>query len=167
MNLEQLVKDKDTQALSVLVTHFNNEYARVLDDGTLTDWPSFFTSDAFYIVTGRENYENDLPVGLIYCEGRAMMRDRAVAIAHTAMFAPRYLRHFITNTFVEKIEGGEITASANYMLMQTLHDKPETTTHQVGQYIDTFVVEAGELKLKKRACVYDDLQLDNSLVYPV
>ena len=59
-----------------------------------------FTEDAFYLVTSRENADRDLPVGLIYCEGQGMIRDRAFALEKTAMFAPRYLRHIIGNLVV-------------------------------------------------------------------
>jgi hypothetical protein len=40
-------------------------------------------------VTEYENAERGLPVGLVYAEGRDMLRDRAVAISRTQMFAPR------------------------------------------------------------------------------
>jgi anthranilate 1,2-dioxygenase small subunit len=64
--------------LREIVTQFNTEYCAVLDRGNLELWPEFFTEDALYRVTSRENAELGLPVGLVYCEGRAMMHDRAV-----------------------------------------------------------------------------------------
>ncbi|MFP5512829.1 MAG: aromatic-ring-hydroxylating dioxygenase subunit beta, partial [Alphaproteobacteria bacterium] len=74
------------------IDDFNAAYAGALDDGRLQDWPGFFTDDAFYLITSRENHDAGLPVGLVYCEGAGMIRDRAFAIGKTAMFAPRYLR---------------------------------------------------------------------------
>jgi 3-phenylpropionate/cinnamic acid dioxygenase small subunit len=167
MNLETLVAENNLIALAALVSDFNCAYAEVLDDGSLKDWPQFFTEDAVYKVTSRENYDQGLPVGLVYCDGLAMLKDRALAIDYTAMFAPRYLRHFITNTRVEKIESNELVVSANYILMQTLHDQPEARVHQIGKYRDRFIIENGALKLKQRICIYDNTLLDNSLVYPV
>jgi anthranilate 1,2-dioxygenase small subunit len=149
------------------VEAFNVAYCRVLDAGRLHEWPEFFTEDALYVVSARENFDANLPVGLVYCEGRGMMKDRALTILETAMFAPRYLRHFVTNVYAETVEGGEIVAGANYLLTQVLMDEPSATIHQVGAYFDRFVLGPDGLKLKERRCIYDNLLLDNSLVYPV
>jgi 3-phenylpropionate/cinnamic acid dioxygenase small subunit len=139
----------------------------VLDAGRVQDWPRFFTEDAVYRVTGRENADAGLPVGLVYCEGIGMIRDRALAISRTTMFAPRYLLHQVTNTRVLAIEpSGEISAEANYALFETLVDE-KTTLQQVGRYHDRFLRQDGRLKLKARHCVYDSLIIDTALIYPV
>jgi anthranilate 1,2-dioxygenase small subunit len=153
--------------LRLEIEEFNAEYAAVLDAGRVQDWPQFFTEDAIYRVTGRENADAGLPVGLVYCEGIGMMRDRALAISRTTMFAPRYLLHQVTNTRVLALEpSGEISAEANYALFETLVDE-KTTLQQVGRYHDRFVRQDGRLKLKARHCVYDSLIIDTALIYPV
>ena len=149
------------------IERFNTDYCRALDDGRLHDWVEFFTEDANYVVSGRENHDANLPVGLVYCEGKGMLKDRALAILETSMFAPRYLRYFVTNTYAEPQDDGTIVAGANYMLTQVLMDQPTATLHQVGCYLDRFVFEQGELKLKERRAIYDNLLLNNDLVYPV
>lgn len=108
-----------------------------------------------------------MPVGLVYCEGLAMIKDRAFAIERTAMFAPRYLQHMVSNVRITgKETDGTITAEANYLVLQTLVDE-FTEIHQAGRYFDRFVEEGGQLLLKERHCVYDTLRINNSLVYPV
>ena len=74
---------------------FNASYAAALDEQRLMDWVEMFTEDAFYAVISRENADKGLPVGLIYCDSKAMIYDRAFALEKTSMFAPRYLRHII------------------------------------------------------------------------
>ncbi len=76
---------------------FNNAYAAALDEQRLSDWAEMFTDDAFYVVISRENADRGMPVGLIYCENKAMILDRAFAHTKTEMFAPRYLRHIVGN----------------------------------------------------------------------
>jgi 3-phenylpropionate/cinnamic acid dioxygenase small subunit len=153
--------------LRLEIEEFNAEYAAVLDAGRVQDWPQFFTDDAIYRITGRDNADAGLPVGLVYCEGIGMFRDRALAIARTTMFAPRYLLHQVTNTRVLAVEpAGEISAQANYALFETLVDE-KTTLLQVGRYHDRFVRADGRLKLKARHCVYDSLIIDTALIYPV
>jgi 3-phenylpropionate/cinnamic acid dioxygenase small subunit len=148
------------------IEEFHSTYSAVLDAGRIEDWPAFFTEDAVYRITGHENAESDLPVGLVYCEGMGMLRDRAYAIAKTAMFAPRYLLHFVSNTRILGIEGGIVSAQSNYLVLQTLVDE-KTTLHQAGRYFDRFARAGERLLLQERHCVYDTLLIDNSLVLPV
>jgi 3-phenylpropionate/cinnamic acid dioxygenase small subunit len=148
------------------VEEFHTDYCAVLDAGRIEDWPQFFTDDAIYRVTGRENADAGMPVGLVYCEGMGMLRDRAFAIAKTAMFAPRYLLHYVANTRILGIDNGIISAQSNYLVLQTLVDE-KTTIHQAGRYFDRFLRTGGRLLIKERHCVYDTLLIDNSLVLPV
>jgi anthranilate 1,2-dioxygenase small subunit len=156
----------EARAWRLAIEEFNADYAAVLDAGQVDDWPRFFTEDALYLVTGRENADAGLPVGLVYCEGKGMLEDRALAIARTMMFAPRYLLHQVTNVRVLGIEGGIATATANYVLFETLVDE-KTIIQQVGRYYDRFVRQGDTLLLKERRCVYDSLIIDTALVYPV
>lgn len=150
------------------VEMFNSRYALSLDDQRLSDWIEMFTADAFYIVTSRENHDRDLPVGLIYCENKGMIQDRAFALKETSMYAPRYLRHFISNLIVsDETEGGTIKATSNYLLLQVLFDRPDATVHQIGVYYDIFRRVDGALKLARRCCVYDSLLVPNALCLPV
>jgi anthranilate 1,2-dioxygenase small subunit len=147
---------------------FNTRYAAALDEQRLEDWIEMFTDDALYVVVSRENFDRGLPAGLIYCENKAMIRDRAFALMETTMFAPRYLRHLIGNLAVlGEHEGGHIKATANYVLMQVLFDRPDAKLHQVGVYRDVFRREGGALKLAERRCVYDSLLIDNAMCLPV
>ncbi|MBI3513253.1 MAG: aromatic-ring-hydroxylating dioxygenase subunit beta [Proteobacteria bacterium] len=148
------------------IEEFNTAYAATLDAGKVEDWPAFFTDDALYRITGRDNADADLPVGLVLCEGIGMFKDRALAIATTMMFAPRYLQHHITNVRVLALDGEVITATANYALYQTLVDE-RTTLQQIGRYYDRFVRRDGTLLLQERHCVYDSLIIDTALIYPV
>jgi anthranilate 1,2-dioxygenase small subunit len=150
------------------VESFNAAYAAALDEGRLTEWAEMFTEDAFYVVISRENADSGLPVGLIYCDSKRMIHDRAFALAKTTMFAPRYLRHIIGNLQVLGTDAdGGIRARANYALIQVLYDRPEAKLHQVGAYHDVFRRVGGALKLAERRCVYDSLLIDNALCLPV
>jgi anthranilate 1,2-dioxygenase small subunit len=132
------------------------------------DWVELFDDNAHYVVLSRENFERNLPVGLIYCENKGMIRDRAFALKETAMFAPRYVRHLIANLAVEaEASDGTIAARANYVVLQVLFDRPDATLHQVGTYYDRFRRTEKGLKLVERRCVYDNLLVPNALCLPV
>ena len=147
---------------------FNARYADALDEQRLSDWTEMFTDDALYVVLSRENFDRGLPVGLIYCENKGMIHDRAFALKETSMFAPRYLRHIIGNQVVLGEErDGTIKARANYVVLQVLFDRPDATLHQVGVYHDVFRRVNGALKLAERRCIYDNLLVPNALCIPV
>ena len=152
-------------ALRQEIEQFNAEYCAVLDANDLERWPSFFTELAMYRVTARENAELNLPVGLVYCEGRAMMVDRAIAISRTQMFAPRYMLHLLGQTRVEAESAEGILAQTPFMLVQTLVEGP-STLHLAGSYHDRFVYEEGKLLLADRQVIHDTNILANDLVYP-
>lgn len=150
------------------IEQFNAAYATALDDQRLSVWSEMFTEDASYVVLSRENEDHKHPVGLIYCENRGMIRDRAFALEKTAMFAPRYLRHMISNVqILGEEKSGDIRAQANYVVLQVLFDRPDATIHQVGTYHDIFRRTEAGLKLAQRRCVYDNLLVPNALCIPV
>jgi 3-phenylpropionate/cinnamic acid dioxygenase small subunit len=155
-----------TRELRLEIEEFHAAYCWTLDRGALEEWPDYFTEDAVYRITARENADAGLPVGLVYADSKAMIRDRAFAIKHTQMYAPRHMQHFVTNVRVIAAQGETIKAQANYLLLQTLVDGP-STVHQAGRYYDTFVRRGGRLLLKERQCVYDTVLIANDLVLPV
>jgi 3-phenylpropionate/cinnamic acid dioxygenase small subunit len=155
--------------LREMVEEFHCEYAGVLDRGEVEAWPAFFTEDAYYRVIARDNLESGLPLGLMLCEGMGMLKDRAFAIAHTEMFAPRYVQHHISLIRITGIESGAeeiIHAEGNYLVYETLIDEP-TELLQAGKYRDQFVLREGRLLLKSRECVFDSVMVPNCVVYPV
>ena len=167
-----LAKTRETRLDALLlrqeIDDFNAAYAAALDEQRLSDWAEMFTEDAFYVVISRENADRGLPVGLIYCDSKRMIHDRAFALETTTMFAPRYLRHIIGNLQILGEErNGEVRARANYVVLQVLFDRPDAKLHQVGVYHDVFRRVGPDLKLAERRCIYDNLLVDNALCLPV
>ena len=148
------------------IEEFNYAYADTLDRYDVDGWVEYFTEDALYHVIARDNQESGLPLGLIYCEGKAMMKDRAYALLNTEMFAPRYLHLSITNTRALQIDGDLIYAAANYTLIETLVEET-SRVQQVGKYHDIFKRTPNGLLLRERKCVFDSVMIDNCLVFPV
>jgi len=148
------------------VEEFHYEYAANLERGEIERWPDFFTDDANYRVVARDNADSNLPLGLIYCEGKGMLRDRAYALRHTEMYAPRYLQLMISNTRVLAVDADTITAESSFLLLETLVDEP-SRMQLVGKYYDVFQRTGDALLIKDRKCVYDSVVLNNCLVFPV
>jgi anthranilate 1,2-dioxygenase small subunit len=157
---------RETRELRLEIEEFHADYCWTLDCGDVERWPDYFTDDAVYRITARENADAGLLVGLVYADSKAMIRDRAFAIKHTQMYAPRTMQHFVSNVRVLQVKGEAIKAQSNYLLLQTLVDGP-TTIQQSGRYYDTFVRAGGKLKLQERQCIYDTVLIANDLVLPV
>lgn len=157
----------EARTLRFEIEEFNIEYARILDEMDVERWCEFFTEDGFYRVTARENYDDDLPVGLVWCDGKPMMKDRAAAVITTMVHAPRYLRHYNSNVRILGVDAdATIRSESNYLVVETLMEE-ETRIFQAGRYMDQFVREDGALLLKSRDCIYDSLLIPNDVVFPV
>lgn len=161
------ISPQQAMALRPLVEQFNIEYCATLDSGDIENWPNYFTDDCIYRITARENAHLNMPVGLVYADNKAMLHDRAVAIARTQMFAPRTMLHILSNTRIIDARDEEIIASCNFLLLQTLVEGP-STVHLAGTYYDRFEHKGEqELLLKERQVVYESSVIANDLVYPV
>lgn len=142
------------------------DYADSLDSGDLEAWVEYFIEDCHYRVISHENKIANLPLGLIYCMNKNMLRDRVLALRETTMYEPRVLRHFISGVKVKDIQDDEIHAQANFVIFESLSDQ-EPEISMVGQYQDVFVQTAEGYLLKHRDCVYDNYRIRNSLIIPV
>jgi 3-phenylpropionate/cinnamic acid dioxygenase small subunit len=141
-------------------------YADALDDGQLEAWPDFFTEDCLYKITPHENFEQNLPVALVYCESRNMLFDRVVAIRETTLYLPRLMRHLTDNIRLREIRPDGLRLTANFALFQTMVDRP-SELFMCGRYHDRVVDDGDRLRFAERICVYDSTIVPTSLVYPV
>jgi 3-phenylpropionate/cinnamic acid dioxygenase small subunit len=141
-------------------------YDDALNDGALEAWPLLFTSDCVYKVLPRENFERGLPVAVIWCESRAMLTDRVVALRETALYAPRIARRMTSGICVREVDGGGWRLSANFAMFETMANQP-SAVFLCGRSLDRVVEEDGTLRFAERICVYDSTIVPASLVYPV
>ena len=148
------------------IDSFHVEYCAVLDANDVERWPEFFSKEAKYRITSRQNALLNMPVGLVYCEGLDMITDRALAVAHSQMFAPRHMLHVLGITRVLQETSDAISSQTPFLLMQTLVEGP-STVHLAGIYHDRFVREGERLLIASREVVHDTEILDTALAYPV
>jgi 3-phenylpropionate/cinnamic acid dioxygenase small subunit len=141
-------------------------YGDVLDEGELERWPDLFTKDCLYKAIPRENFEQGLPIALIYCESRAMLVDRVVALRETALYVPRIVRHLTSNIRLRTIAPNGLRLTASFALYQTMPDPP-SELFLCGRYYDRVMEDEGSLRFSERVCVYDSTVAPTSLVYPV
>ena len=141
-------------------------YDDTLNDDELERWPSLFTEDCVYKILPRENHERGLPVAVIWCESRAMLHDRVVALRETALYAPRIVRRMTSGIRVREADGNGWRLTANFVMFETLQNQP-STVFLCGRGLDRVVDEAGTLRFAERVFVYDSTIIPASLVYPI
>jgi 3-phenylpropionate/cinnamic acid dioxygenase small subunit len=141
-------------------------YDDALNNGELESWPALFTEDCVYRILPRENFERGLPIAVIYCESRAMLADRVVALRQTALYAPRIVRRFTSGVCVRAVDADGWRLTANFALFETLQNQP-SAVFLCGQTLDRVVDDGVALRFAERDCVYDSTIVPASLVYPV
>lgn len=145
----------------------NQAYGDALDSGRLSEWASMFMPDGRYRAQGRENFDRDLPLAAMFCDGSAMFLDRVLVIEKVMVFAPRQIRHVISPMRLVSREGSAIVARSSFCVFHTLPHQP-TELLSVGRYEDRVERDAdGVLRFRERSAIYDTLLIPNSLVYPL
>ncbi|WP_160118775.1 aromatic-ring-hydroxylating dioxygenase subunit beta [Bradyrhizobium vignae] len=142
-------------------------YAHSVDDMKLDAWPQFFTSDALYHVTTRENYEAGLPIGVVRCVGRGMMQDRVKAFYSANIFEPHTYNHVIGRSeFLEQKSEKVLSTRSNFQIVRTM-ESGRMDLFAVGRYIDDVVIEEGQARFQKRLVILDSRNVDILIVIPL
>jgi 3-phenylpropionate/cinnamic acid dioxygenase small subunit len=154
----------DRVGLRLEVEELYAEYAAALDDGELERWPELFTAECLYEIMPRDNFDRGLPLALMRCESRGMLRDRVAALRQASVYAPRALRHLVSGI---RIAGDAVLdVRASYAVFETPLDE-ETRVLNVGRYLDKVVRDEGRLRFVEKRCVFDSVLVPGSLVYPL
>lgn len=141
-------------------------YARSIDADRLEDWLELFTEDASYQILSRENVEQKLPVPIVLCRNKRMIRDRIVALRNATKFRPHYDRHLIGRVHVEPEAEGMWRLEANYALFQTGLDG-QSKLFSVGCYLDKSRMENGRLLFCEKKVVVDTFSVPSHIATPI
>lgn len=147
-------------------TELIHAYVHALDNGQYERWTDFFTEDALYKIVARDNYERDLPLATMFCQGKGMMRDRVIAIREALVYSPNYLRHLVSAVRVIDANGDRFAVEANYVVFSTAYNE-ETKVFNSGKYLDEIVYVDSQAKFNKKLVVYDSLLIPGLLVIPI
>ncbi|MET0153263.1 MAG: aromatic-ring-hydroxylating dioxygenase subunit beta, partial [Candidatus Binatia bacterium] len=136
----------------------------------LEEWPDFFTEDCLYRVVPRENVDQDLPIALIHCDSRGMLRDRVTAHRKANLFAPHRYRHLVSALRITASEDGIVAARSNYAVFRTSMDPTSygtTEVYGVGEYRNRIAVVEGALKFKEKIVILDTSRIQSLLATPL
>lgn len=165
MTFDQTTLDRDLM-LRLRVDALYAGYGRTIDDDRLEEWPALFAQDGVYRVTTRENYDNGLPLAMVYCDGRGMMADRISALRTANIFEPHVYCHMTSGAHVLSSQGGDIRARVNFSVLRTMQEG-ETSIFACGRSFDRIVEEGGGLVFRERLIVLDSRCVDTLLAIPI
>lgn len=159
MDLAELVRRIELQDLYA-------EYAACLDSDALERWPDFFVEDCHYRITSAENFEANLPLGLIYASSKNMLRDRVSALREANIYEPQRYRHVISGIRVEREDHGALDVTASFLVVRTMQDG-DMTVFAVGRYVDRVVRDNTVWKYRRKIAVLDSRRIDTLLAVPL
>lgn len=142
------------------------DYAHALDDDELERWPDFFTDDGRYHLTTRENVAANLPVGVMLCVGRGMLRDRISALRMANIFEPHWYTHVLGPASIRSIGEGQWRVRSNFSVYRTF-ETGETQLYAAGKYLDVVHRRGGDVRFKERIVVLDSRCIDVLTVIPL
>jgi len=141
-------------------------YDDALDERQWERWPEFFIENAVYKVLPRENFDQGLPAAMVYCESRAMLRDRVVALREALVFAPRLIRRVAGTPCLREAGADGMRLGSSFALFQTMLNEP-STVFLCGRIYDRVVDDEGALRFAERIVVTDATNVPLSLVFPI
>ena len=140
-------------------------YAHALDEDRLEEWPGFFTETGVYRIATAENEARGLPLPVLYCDSRAMMRDRVQSLRHANIYEPQRYRHMVSSVLVEKLDDQHFKSVSNFLVIRTMQDGG-TTTFASGKYLDRILLTP-EPQYEERVVVCDSRRFDTLLAIPL
>ncbi|MEA3193709.1 MAG: anthranilate 1,2-dioxygenase small subunit [Betaproteobacteria bacterium] len=146
------------------VENLHARYAHALDDDRLEDWPNFFTERGVYRIATAENEARGLPLPVIYCEGRAMLRDRVQSLRHANIYEPQRYRHIVSSILVEKMDEKRAKSIANFLVVRIM-ENGESVLFASGRYVDRILLQ--EMLYEERVVICDSRRFDTLLAIPL
>ena len=147
------------------IERLHARYAHALDDDRLEAWPEFFTENGKYRVATAENEARGLPLPVLSCDSRAMMRDRIQSLRHANIYEPQRYRHMISSILVEKIDEQRARSTANFLVIRIMQNG-DTAVFASGVYRDRIVLSP-EPMYEERVVVCDSRRFDTLLAIPL
>lgn len=142
------------------------DYVHLLDDDRLEEWVELFVEDCVYKILSRENFEDDLPLELMSCSNKNMVRDRVLSLRQANVYNIHRDRHLLGTVRVLGEQGGLYQVQANYAAYQSNQDG-ETELFSVGTYRDRTRFLDGRPYFKEKIVIADTFAVARMLSTPL
>jgi len=142
------------------------QYISALDNDRLEQWADFFTEECVYEIVPRENEDAGLPIGIIYCDSKRMLRDRVLSLRHANIYEVHSYRHMTSGMQIRVIDADTVETESSYVVVQTLQDG-ESFVYQAGRYLDVVVRTPEGWRYQSKRVIYDTSRVATLLATPI
>jgi 3-phenylpropionate/cinnamic acid dioxygenase small subunit len=139
------------------------EYGALLDSAKYDEWLGLFAAACRYNVIPRENYDRGLPVGLIFCDSRAMLEDRIMALREANKYNIHVDRHLIG---LPRLLDDGLMVEAPFAVFQT-DQEGSTRLFATGLYRDRLELAERGLKIRDKLILLDTFAVPTLLATPL
>jgi 3-phenylpropionate/cinnamic acid dioxygenase small subunit len=156
----------DALQLVARLAMLNAEYARCIDDDALESWPGFFSDPCLYTITSRANHARGRPVGIIYADSQAMLKDRIASLRQANIYEAQRYRHIIGMPCVTDQQASQARAETPFAIYRITRDA-KSDLFVTGCYQDKIAIgPEGRLALSERVVVCDSSVFDTLVAIP-
>src|SRR5258705_3263857 len=83
-------------------------YISLIDDDRLEEWADLFTEDGVYEIVPKENEDRGLPIRIMHCFARSMLRDRVTSLRKANAFEAHSYRHTTTSLQIRPVDADTV-----------------------------------------------------------
>jgi anthranilate 1,2-dioxygenase small subunit len=148
------------------VRQFLSDTCAFLDNDQLELWGDCFTDDALYRILSRDNHDRGLPLSLLTCEGKSMIRDRIKSLRQANIYNIHTDRHILSELRFISRQSDQWQVETSYAMFQT-NQEGHSFLFSVGVYKDTVVFAEETPKLKQRLVITDTAAIRTLLSTPI
>jgi anthranilate 1,2-dioxygenase small subunit len=141
-------------------------YGAFIDAVQYDEWLALFAAECRYQVMPGENWRHGLPAALIFCDSRAMLEDRILALREANKYNIHTDRHIIGLPRIIGTEGAGVMVEASFVVLQT-DAEGESRLFATGLYRDTLVSTNSELKISDKLVLLDTFAVPHLLASPL
>lgn len=142
------------------------DYGAYLDSDRLEDWLELFVEDCVYKIVPRENVDLGLPVTLMLCENKNMLRDRIVSLREANEYSVHTDKHVISNVRVKGPANDGFAVEASYAMFQA-DNEGNGSLYSFGTYVDEVVLDGGVAKFRTKTVIVDNWSIPHMLSTPI
>ena len=142
------------------------DYGACLDGDRLEDWLECFAEGCRYEIVSRENLRRGLPLALMLCENKDMLRDRVVSLREANEYSVHTDKHVIGGVRIKKAVEGGFAVEADYAMFQA--DAEGTgSLYSFGTYDAECELAGGAAKFRRMTVVVDNWNIPHMLSTPI
>lgn len=141
-------------------------YGALIDAGDWNAWLDLFAAVCRYQIIPRENADLGLPAGLIFCDSRAVLEDRIMALREANKYNIHWDRHMIGLPRVLGDAGAEISVEASFAVFQS-DQEGNSRLFSTGLYRDRIIAEGDRLKFRDKTVLLDTFAVPSLLATPL